>query len=407
MKNYKKYLIVLPLIAVGLGLAAPFAHAAKAPKSTNNASFVSQSVPTSVDAGKTFQASITMKNTGTTYWTESNGYRLGSQSPRDNTIWGTGRIVLAPVESIAPGKSKTFTYTFTAPSTTGTYAFQWRMLRENVQWFGQSSTVVNIKVNTPLPPPPTAAANTVRVVYLIPSDRSVREDYTTNIDAAIRNVQDWYKSELSGYTFKINSPAVEVVHSDKSSDWFLTNPVSDSQRMNVYFNTMSEITRLLNVDIYDPTYTWAAYIEVKEGALGGGNLAVFPHTEDWSTCIDSAQNSNRCYGGLGHELGHAFGLPHPSDTTLFGDSLMYLGYLTYPNTYFTPSDKTTLLAHPLISYASPVTPPSGGTLKEEYTHSTGKFSYYTGGSANYWKETNTTKSDVYYFREVGRDSAYI
>src|SRR3989344_7015887 len=129
MKNYKKYLIVLPLIAVGLGLAVPFAHADKAPKSTNNASFVSQSVPTSVDAGKTLQASITMKNTGTTYWTESNGYRLGSQSPRDNTIWGTGRIVLAPVESIAPGKSKTFTYTFTAPSTTGTYAFQWRMLR--------------------------------------------------------------------------------------------------------------------------------------------------------------------------------------------------------------------------------------------------------------------------------------
>ena len=111
----------------------------------NNAQFVSQSVPASMAAGQTYPVSVTMKNIGTTTWTEAQQYRLGSQNPQDNGTWG-GRIVLASGESIAPGASKTFTFNVKAPATPGTYNFQWQMLREGVEWFGDKTPNVAVNV---------------------------------------------------------------------------------------------------------------------------------------------------------------------------------------------------------------------------------------------------------------------
>ena len=117
------------------------------PSPVNDASFVSQSVPP-MCAGRSFVVSVTMKNIGSTTWTAAGNYRLGSQNPQDNTIWGTGRAYLSGSDSIAPGAQKTFSFTVTAPSTTGTYNFQWRMLRENVEWFGQTTPNIAVNVNS-------------------------------------------------------------------------------------------------------------------------------------------------------------------------------------------------------------------------------------------------------------------
>jgi hypothetical protein len=35
------------------------------------------------------RVSVTMMNTGSEIWTAAEGYRLGSQSPLDNMIWGS------------------------------------------------------------------------------------------------------------------------------------------------------------------------------------------------------------------------------------------------------------------------------------------------------------------------------
>ena len=111
-----------------------------------NAAFVSQSVPATVTAGQSFTVSITMKNMGTHAWTAGRNFRLGSQSPQDNTTWGTHRAFLSATDTIHQGQSKTFTFALTAPSTAGVYAFKWGMLQEMVTWFGTFSPTVSINV---------------------------------------------------------------------------------------------------------------------------------------------------------------------------------------------------------------------------------------------------------------------
>jgi hypothetical protein len=100
-------------------------------------------------AGQTYSVSITMKNTGTTSWTAAGAYKLGSQNPQDNGTWtGNNRVLLSAGESIAPGQSKTFTFNVTAPSINGTYNFQWKMVQEWVQWFGDSTPNIAVAVTS-------------------------------------------------------------------------------------------------------------------------------------------------------------------------------------------------------------------------------------------------------------------
>ncbi|MFA6415602.1 MAG: InlB B-repeat-containing protein, partial [Candidatus Paceibacterota bacterium] len=99
---------------------------------------ISISAPSTISVGQTFTGTIVMKNIGANTWTSSGGYKLGSQSPENNLRWGTGRLSLP--SSVPTGQSAVFSKTFTVPNTPGTYSFDWKMLRENVTWFGQPCT---------------------------------------------------------------------------------------------------------------------------------------------------------------------------------------------------------------------------------------------------------------------------
>jgi hypothetical protein len=114
----------------------------------SNAAFVRQSVPATMVTGQSYGVSVTMRNTGTSTWipSGSNRFRLGSQNPQDNTVWGSSRREL-PGE-VLPGAEVTFEFTVTAPSP-GTYYFQWRMLQELIAWFGAPSPAVAVNV-TPI-----------------------------------------------------------------------------------------------------------------------------------------------------------------------------------------------------------------------------------------------------------------
>ncbi|RYG26551.1 hypothetical protein EON82_02895 [bacterium] len=94
-----------------------------------DATFVGQSIPSSLKAGQTFVASITMKNDGSQSWvaTSGTGYCLVSQNPAGNTTWGIDKLWIPNGTTVNPGASYTFKVTLKAPATAGTYNFQWRM----------------------------------------------------------------------------------------------------------------------------------------------------------------------------------------------------------------------------------------------------------------------------------------
>jgi RHS repeat-associated protein len=115
----------------------------------NEAQFVSQSLPagyTRLFSGQTMPLSVQMRNNGTTTWSASHAYALGSQSPQDNWNWGMGRVALP--HDVAPGETVTFNMTLTAPQVTGAgnVSVQWRMVQDGVEWFGQASAPGSIDV---------------------------------------------------------------------------------------------------------------------------------------------------------------------------------------------------------------------------------------------------------------------
>jgi RHS repeat-associated protein len=116
--------------------------------STNGATFISQDVPTTMNAGLKYTVSVTMKNTGTKTWTVADLHRLGPQNPQDNNTWGVTRVSVPT--TVAPHSSAVFTFVVTAPSAPGAYNFQWRMLQDSVEWFGDftPNVVVNIAATT-------------------------------------------------------------------------------------------------------------------------------------------------------------------------------------------------------------------------------------------------------------------
>jgi len=138
---------------------------------TNSAVFVSQIVPTTLAPGETTEVSITMKNNGTTIWT-TDKFKLGSQNPQDNSNWGLLRVSLNNNETITQNEEKTFTFNITAPSTTGTYNFQWKMLEPGIAWFGGTSTNVQIQVTAQTEP---------AICTQYPNDRFTNTEFTQHL----------------------------------------------------------------------------------------------------------------------------------------------------------------------------------------------------------------------------------
>lgn len=115
----------------------------QAPVTSNNAAFVSQSVPAAMTPGQTLSVSVVMRNNGTTTWTPGS-YYLGSQNPPGNTRWGTNRVNLAL--TVTPNAQVTFTFNISAPTTPGSYDFQWQMANSGGS-FGSLTTNAVISVS--------------------------------------------------------------------------------------------------------------------------------------------------------------------------------------------------------------------------------------------------------------------
>src|SRR6266516_2436558 len=172
---------------------------------SNGATFISQSVPTSMVAGQSYNVSVTMKNTGTNTWTSANLYRLGSQNPQDNGTWGTSRVALPA--SVAPGSQVTFNFTVTAPAAPNTYNFQWCMVQDGVMWFGDFTTNVQVTVSSSNLGS-RAPHNATQTPWSVPSNNNIE----------VEDFDDWNPPKGEGHTY----------HDDTvGNEWGLYRPGED------------------------------------------------------------------------------------------------------------------------------------------------------------------------------------
>ena len=109
----------------------------------NAAQYVTQSVPGTLQTGQVASTSVTFSNTGSSTWTPG-PYKVAALG----SSWGGSGFVALP-QSVAPGGSVTVPITITAPSTAGTYTYQWMVIQDNVEYFNQASPATSIVVSAP------------------------------------------------------------------------------------------------------------------------------------------------------------------------------------------------------------------------------------------------------------------
>jgi RHS repeat-associated protein len=173
----------------------------------DSAEFISQTVPSVMEEGAAYSVSITFRNTGNTTWTDANHYRLGSWNPVNNGTWGLGRVYLEAGELVPPGGLKTFSFQVVAPSTPGSYNFQWLMLRELVNWFGAAST--NLVITVSDRPPLT-------VTSFAPASGATNVNANANVIVTFSQAMN--AATVNGSTVELRDPSNALVSAAVSYD---------------------------------------------------------------------------------------------------------------------------------------------------------------------------------------------
>ncbi|MBP5738331.1 MAG: carboxypeptidase regulatory-like domain-containing protein, partial [Abditibacteriota bacterium] len=197
---------------------AVFAYYGVTPKyGPYSAEYVSDTIPTQVNAGETRQVSITFKNHGLC-WQSGRNFKLGS--PGNSDPFAAARQEL-PGE-VMPGDTVTFTFNMTFPAAAGTYTTDWQMMREDAAWFGDKLTKT-VTVGTP-------ERGAKYVSDTIPASATVGETKSVSVTFKNTGSTTWTK----GTNFKLG--AVEDSDPFTSTRKYLTKDVPTGQSVTFTFD---------------------------------------------------------------------------------------------------------------------------------------------------------------------------
>ena len=161
------------------------------------------------------------------------------------------------------------------------------------------------------------------------------------------------------------------LHEDFLEQCPLPNPADSYARTGGWGRTIADLQPCAPVQFPSRWYVWVIYVDTpfnctdRELGAGGAGVTIM-HGDDLKG-LSNDQGNTQCghhrsqqsyVGGTAHELGHAFGLPHPPgcDDGLpecDSEALMWLGFDNYPDTYLTDADIATLRDSRFLQYTLP------------------------------------------------------
>lgn len=185
----------------------------------DDAMFVSQLVPSSMTAGQTYNVSVTIGNAGDSTWPAGGSYQLVSQNPAGNTTWTPSpdgsqgkRNSVGPTMTVGINSNVTFAFTVTAPTTPGTYHFQWQMAKVGsgpYQYFGEQSDDVAVTV-VPAVPTRLTPAQAIQIAKAYCNSNNNPISVPGNAQYAVPDADDAYWQPRWTVTFN-GQATVEVV----------------------------------------------------------------------------------------------------------------------------------------------------------------------------------------------------
>lgn len=177
--------------------------------------------------------------------------------------------------------------------------------------------------------------------------------------AAIRHVQRWCWERMGDRkTFRLHDPVVEVRKLAHESVWYRLNRLDADRGQWFWQNVLHDAFAGTGASFGDPDNRWVFYVDAEnepDQAVGGNaGVALLPQHDLLGlvgrNIFPGEDAVCRWVGGLAHELGHAFELPHPPgyESGAFDRSLMGHGFRAYPQTYLNPEDVDKLDASPFF-----------------------------------------------------------
>jgi len=226
---------------------------------------------------------------------------------------------------------------------------------------------------------PKVGNGVTRFVYLYPTDRPFRSDYFQAVQNSLLTLRNWYRSELGQYSPTLPQspmPLVQVLALNNPASFYGTNNPGGAAYLYFWNNVLQEVMPRVGAQFNDPANAWVFFVDAPAGCgqlSGGGTsgIAVMSHNDlrgllghvflecDGTPNPGLTYTPQRWIGGQGHELGHAYGLPHPPgcDDGLPScdyNALMWAGFYTgFPQTTYLRADNiSTLLSGTYVALAA-------------------------------------------------------
>ncbi len=222
-------------------------------------------------------------------------------------------------------------------------------------------------------PAGAAGGGTVRVVYLVPSDRTVDPRHVVNLEDSLRHVELWLRDHTAQRTsILVHEPVVDVVHTAHPASYYATNPVGTDRNLDYWNNATADALSAVGGTFDDPDHVWLFYLAADPacGQVTGtsGHVALFPENDlrglvgdsRVPACPGGEDSYGRCrwVGGMALLLAFALGVPDAaactdSDpaTACSNDLLYRLGYTTYPAATLSPDQLSFLAASSFVRAA--------------------------------------------------------